>query len=127
MPTNLENEYLRKHNQSGLKVGDIVKVTRKAENNELGWRNCWIKLKDEWIGKHVKIHADHGQEGFEIDDRILRFEYGYYHAPYFILSKEEIEFTTIKKIPITISNQEFMLPQCIADLCKTNIKKDKKQ
>ena len=35
-----ENEaYITLHNASGIKVGDKVKILRKAKDREMGWEN----------------------------------------------------------------------------------------
>ena len=33
----------------GLKVGDTVKITRKASDNELGWGLYWVSRLDPWV------------------------------------------------------------------------------
>jgi hypothetical protein len=77
-------KYFEKHKKSGIKIGDKVKVLRRAENNEEGWRNSWEKEMDNSIGKILKVTNDSEECGFELDDCMQNFEY-----PYFILEKKE--------------------------------------
>lgn len=70
--------YLEGHEASGLKIGDMVKITRKAKSNEDGWDNNWDKGMDKYIGKEFVISFDAHKHGF----RLLNESYCY---PYFIL------------------------------------------
>ena len=40
---------------TGLKVGDTVKVLRKAESYELGWKTCWVSMMNPSVGKEYKV------------------------------------------------------------------------
>jgi hypothetical protein len=42
---------------AGFKVGDKVRVLRKANDYELGWCNGWSSEKDKYIGKVVEIDS----------------------------------------------------------------------
>ena len=76
--------YLQGHNKSGLKVGDTVRVTRKAKDYERGWLCGWLKEMDSWVQKVGKIASA---------DRVLGFRVevpGSSHTwmfPYFVLEK----------------------------------------
>ena len=70
-------EYLKKHKASGIKVGDIVKVVRRAESFENGWNDVWEQSMDEAIGQISTVTADDDDGGFE-----LNYDCFY---PYFVL------------------------------------------
>ena len=55
--------YKELHDESGLKVGDWVKVLRKAEHKEGGWNNFWSDAMDNWVGACGKITHDAGTLG----------------------------------------------------------------
>jgi hypothetical protein len=40
---------------ANFKVGDKVKILRKADDYELGWGWGWLSLKDKYVGKVVEI------------------------------------------------------------------------
>ncbi len=81
-------DYLKLHNASGLKVGDRVRVTRKAESHELGWRNGWVCTMDNMVGKVGVISIDDGVHGFRLrfsgDESSIPLGY-----PAFVLEKVE--------------------------------------
>jgi hypothetical protein len=39
----------------GLEVGDIVKITHKADHGDLGWEANWVGWMDECVGMTGKI------------------------------------------------------------------------
>ncbi len=45
-----QKEWLR-----GVKDGDKVTITRKAENHEFGWENVWVTGMSKYIGKTVTL------------------------------------------------------------------------
>lgn len=69
---------------SKLKVGDVVKITRKAEDGENGWDNTWVEEMDIFVGKNgvvVDIPSDEGV-------KVYCLEAGdYYLFPKFVLKK----------------------------------------
>jgi len=77
--------YLERHKACGLKVGDRVRVTRKAKDNEDGWENPWLIDKDPMVGKTYPITKDDNSCGFELDN------IAWAHFPYFVLEKVEEE------------------------------------
>lgn len=83
-PKNLKDEkeaYLILQEKSGLKVGDTVKVLRKAENYEMGWNNIWNSRMDEFLNqKYIIIHI--GTDGIQLKDI-----YDYFDFPFFVLEK----------------------------------------
>lgn len=73
----LEAAYQTLQDNCGIKVGDIVKVWRKAESYEMGWRYFWNSSKNNYIGKMgvvQKILA----EGICVDR---------WYFPFFVLEK----------------------------------------
>ena len=83
-------EYINIHKNSGLKVGDTVKVTRKSYSYEKGWKNSWTEDMDKFIGKQLKITADFLKNGFQLEnpeyDKVYQF-------PFFVLEKIEVSLT----------------------------------
>lgn len=73
----------------GIKIGDLVKVTRSAISHEGGWNNSWIRIMDDAVGNIYTIKADHGSAGWE-----LSFSNGRYAFPSFVL---EMQNKDIKK------------------------------
>ena len=41
--------------ETSLKVGDTVKVLRKAKDYELGWRNSWSDNMDKHVGGEYEV------------------------------------------------------------------------
>jgi hypothetical protein len=37
--------------ESGIKVGDAVKVLRACESHEMGWQNVWVEEMDKYVGQ----------------------------------------------------------------------------
>ena len=84
-----QEKYLEGHRNCGIKVGDRVRVTRKAESRESGWDNwraddCAGEM-DAAIGREGEVVADLDDYGFgiEIEDCVAS---GYAY-PYFVLEK----------------------------------------
>ena len=77
--------YLDLHKASGLKVGDKVKVTRKAEDYENGWGDIWDdESMDDSVGKVFEITSDAQYGGgFLLNSNWY---------PYFVLEKVEEEW-----------------------------------
>ena len=76
-------DYMKGHKECGIKVGDTVRVLRKAENEESGWVLGWLSEMDDNIGKTGVVERDDGKSGFyvAISDTCGRF------YPYFVLEK----------------------------------------
>lgn len=71
-------EYITGQKESGLKVGDKVRIMRKAHDHENGWNNDWHPDMDEYIGRTGTIK------------RIADLKGVYIHGwefPYFVLKK----------------------------------------
>lgn len=67
------------HNASGLKVGDSVKVVRKAEDYEMGWVCRWVEEMDNYIGKTLEITSNSEGYGWLLEDK--------FYFPTFVLQK----------------------------------------
>ena len=65
-----------------IKVGDYVKVTRKANEHEHGWQGLWWDNMDESVGKILKV------KGIDVYIYTIGLENGFYY-PYFVLEKTE--------------------------------------
>ena len=79
-----QEKYLEGHRNCGIKVGDRVRVARKAESEEGGWDNDWIGSMDEFIGKLGEVQGYGGLVGFKV---FVREFQDYFHYPYFVLEK----------------------------------------
>lgn len=90
----------------GLKVGDWVKVIRKAEDCEAGWDNVWPYTNNHLEGKTGRISELQDCKGIcvyipEYDD--------WWAFPYFVLEKiekTEYEFRHFMKVLVRDSNDE---------------------
>lgn len=65
-----------------IKVGDYVKVTRKANEHEHGWQGLWLDDMDESVAKTLMV------EDIGFYDNNIGLEDDYYY-PYFVLEKAE--------------------------------------
>ena len=77
---NEREAYLVLHKASGIKVGDRVKVLRKAADYEMGWDNPWDN--DDMtptIGEELTVNGDMSEDGFHME--------GGYNYPFFVLEK----------------------------------------
>ena len=81
-----QENYLEGHRNCGIKVGDQVRVTRKAEDNENGWGDFWVEDMDAEVGKILIVVEDYKKYGFacqeNLEENALRWGY-----PYFVLEK----------------------------------------
>ena len=75
MPT-----YEELQEQSGLKIGDMVVVTRKVSMHEAGWNNSWEYIMDDMVG-NKSIIIDIRSCGILLEDS--------YSYPYFVLKRVE--------------------------------------
>lgn len=79
----MEKVYMDAQKACGLKVGDWVKITRKAEDYEAGWNNTWDCTMDEYANQVGQI-MDINDEGIEV-----QFIACWDSFPYFVLEKVE--------------------------------------
>ncbi len=80
----IQPSYLEHHKACGLKVGDLVKVLRKAEDLEQGWNAVWSPSMNSSVGTILTIKGCGGGDGFRLNN-------GYYY-PYFVLEKVEPKY-----------------------------------
>lgn len=85
----LQEAYLLLQENCGIKVGDTVRVLRKAEDYENGWDNEWNNNEmDEAVGKTTTVERiDRNGIGLKND----RFKYLKY--PFFVLEKLAPDWT----------------------------------
>lgn len=75
--------YAERQAESGLKVGDRVKVLRRSDFGELGWENTWIDYEmGKAIGQVCTI-CEITEDGIRLD------QCDSYSFPYFVLEKYE--------------------------------------
>jgi hypothetical protein len=79
----VEIDYLVRHNVSGIKVGDMVRVTRAAMSYEGGWGSRWSSRMSDYVGKKVQVIADRGVQGFRVKFGAARYAI----MPYFVLEE----------------------------------------
>jgi hypothetical protein len=92
------DDYLKAHRNSGIEVGDTVKVLRRATEGEQGWNNKWCTDMDSFIGKEFEVFEDDGVFGFSIEVGVSE-----YNFPWFVL-----EITRKKdQCPINIDDLYF--------------------
>ena len=77
---NIHEAYLEAEKGSGLKVGDKVLVTRKADHHELGWKNCWSSDMNSHIGQVMTI-----ENISTMGNGIRMLEQPLYQFPFFVL------------------------------------------
>jgi hypothetical protein len=65
---------------TALKVGNKVKVARKAKDHEFGWDNSWEPDMSRTIGKELTIVRDAGEFGIKL--KTGGCEYAF---PFFVL------------------------------------------
>lgn len=80
-----KNAFISFHNASGFKVGDKVKITRKANTYEMGWNGCWDSAMDACINKIGEIVGDINNHGW----RVKFTDVNMWDLPDFILQKVE--------------------------------------
>lgn len=71
----------------GLKVGDYVRLVRKAEDGESGWSNVWPELADAWVGEVLRIAAIFSNGDVRCIWREGQPDEDWFHFPYFVLKK----------------------------------------
>lgn len=78
--TSLQDAYLVMQEASGIKVGDTVRVLRKAADYEMGWGNKWVDDRmDNYIGRECRVTNVVGDRGILLEDK--------WAFPFFVLEK----------------------------------------
>lgn len=71
----LKDAYLLLQANSGIAVGDTVRITRKAANYEMGWDCIWVSGMTRCIGQEGKVDR--------ITDKGIRVDVKDNGAPYY--------------------------------------------
>jgi hypothetical protein len=84
--SNEKKIYEREQKKADFKVGDKVKILRKAETEEKGWLNTWTKGMDLFVGKEGEVTEICGKYGIEVKlcPGNIELEYEF---PYYVLEK----------------------------------------
>lgn len=69
--------------ENDLRVGDYVKVLRKAEDHEEGWGLFWLDVMNNCVGKTIRVDV--------VDSDEYGILLGRYRFPYFVLEKVDEE------------------------------------
>lgn len=109
---NINEAYRVMQEASGIKVGDKVKVLRKAKNSEMGWGNAWVEEMDKTIGRTFLVIEIEKQAGIQLDLNLcLDF-------PFFVLEVVE----PVKEIKIRFFCDGKDVTDEISDKTKRNLK-----
>ena len=80
----LEEAYKKMHENCGIKVGDTVKVLRRAEYHEMGWGTSWNVYMNNSIGNEYVV-SDVSSQDFLLDvSKDCNVSYWF---PFFVLEK----------------------------------------
>ena len=74
----IEEAYQVMAKESGINIGDTVKVLRKAQSKEMGWPTIWDPSMDKMIGNEYTV-VEIGDGEYQLD--------GLYWFPFFVLEK----------------------------------------
>jgi len=89
------SSYLDRHNNSGLKVGDYVKIIREPKSGEHGWGLEWPNSISSWDAiseKILYIMEDRGRKGFGLGyDLDNNQTVSLCTVPYFLLERVKIQ------------------------------------
>ena len=101
----MRQNYEKRQRECGLKVGDFVKILRKAKDDENGWDNYWPEEADTWVGKTGEIIEDGEGVGLKV---FLEEENDWWFFPYFVLEKvEEKKLTSYSIFTIYDQGEDF--------------------
>ncbi len=81
-------KYIKEHNESGLKVGDRVKIVRSSNMGEGGWPEQWADNMFNMIDREGTIIDCKERVGFEVRPDGLGLMNDYWY-PWFVLKKIE--------------------------------------
>ena len=88
-------QYLKEHGACGIKVGDSVKIIRRAESNEQGWGMVWVHGMNNAVGKIGTVYRDTKGSGFAVRIEGINEDYCY---PYHVLKKVATPGITLEKV-----------------------------
>lgn len=93
-----QEAYITLQEKYGLRIGDTVRVLRRAKSNEMGWVNSWTDEMDTTVGNEYEILDILGNIGVLLKGIDCCF-------PFFVLEKvKEVERTQIDIINEYLSN-----------------------
>lgn len=78
-----KDKYREGQENCGWNIGDTVRITRKATDNESGWDNEWASGMDDWVGKTATIIDFFDTFGIELENKEISELC--YDFPYFVL------------------------------------------
>lgn len=81
-----QQKWINKHN---IKVGDKVRITRKAESRENGWNACWVSSMDKNVKKTGIITTIDNHKISNIGIRVYIDGHNECWYPYHVLEKVE--------------------------------------
>ena len=81
---------------NNLKVGDKVRIVRKARGKEGGWDNYWTSSMNDAVGEVGCVIKALGASGIGVETDSCSFDY-----PYFVLKKVESKY-----IPFDLGKEE---------------------
>ena len=82
--------------ENDIKVGDKVRIVRKARANEGGWDNNWVPSMSDTVGEVGRVIDDSSAVGIRVETDDCSFAY-----PYFVLEKVEPKY-----IPFDLGKEE---------------------
>lgn len=87
---NTKQAYKTLQKASGIKVGDTVRVLRRALSYEMGWGTNWVSDMSKYIGRDFKVSRVHDTDGVLLNDKWL--------FPFFVLEvvKSKPAFVKVK-------------------------------
>lgn len=120
--TTQERVYLDAQSACGLKEGDYVRVTRKAEVREAGWGNPWVPDMNAAVGRVGKVNClcNFGVSVYFGSPIINTWNF-----PYFVLEKvekPEQEFKPFDRVLVRDSLDEIWRPD-IFSMYETDVVK----
>lgn len=82
--------------ENDLKIGDLVRVTREAEDDEDGWGISWAKGMSTFVGNLANVKNIDEPFGILLSNGNVS-----YFFPYFVLEKVELKY-----VPFDLSKEE---------------------
>lgn len=101
--------YKEAHKASGFKVGDKVRIIKRATDHEKGWISSWHPLMNQYFYKEGLITHDGGFEGF-----IINCDGDCWHYPFFVLEKVTEKQNKMKKYCLVENEYEAKALELIA-------------
>ena len=108
LKTSIRIKYVEAQNKfieaTNLKVGDKVKVLRKAKDNELGWNNRWVDDMKNWVGEINEVINFNATSGIRVYSSERKDSWNF---PFFVLEKvEEPEYEFKNKDVVLVRDED---------------------